>query len=141
MNIAVRYQSRGGNTKAIAEAVAKAAASRAESVEVPLNGPVDVLFIGGGVYASNIDESLQKYIDALNPEFVKTAAVFTTGGFMGATDKISAALKAKGINVCEKALPVIMLFKNFMWFRGKGAVKVSEKNRQLVDEFVKAAIQ
>ena len=140
MNIAVRYQSRGGNTKAIAEAVAKAAASRAESVEVPLNGPVDVLFIGGGVYASNIDESLKKYIDELKPELVKTAAVFTTGGFVGATEKISAALKARGVSVCEKQMPVIMLFKNFMWFRGKGDVKLSAKHLQLVDEFVKAAI-
>ncbi|MBQ3427710.1 MAG: hypothetical protein IJH37_11310 [Clostridia bacterium] len=48
MNIAVRYYSRSGNTKAVAEAIAKAVNVDAVSVEKPeaqITEPVDVLFI------------------------------------------------------------------------------------------------
>jgi flavodoxin len=50
MKIAVIYHSRGGNTKIVAEAIAKAAGVSAEPIHVPLDAPVDLLLIGGGVY-------------------------------------------------------------------------------------------
>jgi flavodoxin len=69
--IAVRYLSRGGNTKAAAEAIAKAAGVEAKSVEVPLDGTVDILFIGSGVYALNVDQKVKEYLEALNSNDVK----------------------------------------------------------------------
>ena len=54
MSVAVRYYSRSGNTKAIAEAIAKAARVHAVSVDAPMAGleeTADVLFIGGALYA------------------------------------------------------------------------------------------
>ena len=48
MNVAVRYYSRSGNTKALADAMARAAGVSAISVDAPeakLDEPVDVLFI------------------------------------------------------------------------------------------------
>lgn len=48
MNVAVRYYSRSGNTKALADAMARAAGVPAISVDAPeakLDEPVDVLFI------------------------------------------------------------------------------------------------
>ena len=59
MKVAVRYQSRGGNTKEIAEAIAKAADVKAEPIDISIDEPVDVLFVGGGVYAHTIDPSLK----------------------------------------------------------------------------------
>jgi len=44
MKVAVRYQSRGGNTKEIVEAIAKVAGVIAESIDVPLDEPVFKLF-------------------------------------------------------------------------------------------------
>lgn len=140
MNITVRYQSRGGNTKAVAEAVAKAAAARAESIGVPINAPVDVLFIGGGIYAFNIDDSLRAYIKEIKKDEAAKVAVFTTAGFVDGTAKIIALLKENGLNVCEKTLSIKMYFRNYGRTDALGAVKLSAKNLRLIDEFVKAAI-
>lgn len=59
MKIVVRYQSRGSNTKLVAEAIANKAGDKAESITVPHNLQVDFLFIGGGVYAHGLDDSLK----------------------------------------------------------------------------------
>lgn len=61
MNCAVRYYSRSGNTKLVADAIAKAAGVKAvstDSSEAQICEPVDVLFIGGALYAYGIDENL-----------------------------------------------------------------------------------
>lgn len=58
MNAAVRYYSRSGNTKAVAEAIAKGAGVQAVSVDAAdakITEPVDVLFIGGALYAYGLD--------------------------------------------------------------------------------------
>ena len=58
MRAAVRYYSRSGNTKAVAEAIAEAAGVSAISVDASdaaITEPVDVLFIGGALYAYGLD--------------------------------------------------------------------------------------
>jgi len=140
MNIAVRYQSRGGNTKTVAEAVAKAAAARAESIDVPLNGPVDLLFIGGGIYGFNMDKSLKEYLKGVTPDTAKAIAVFSTGGSMSVAKKITAALKENGVNPCEKTLSLRMHVRNCAFLGGKGTVKLSKNELGKIDDFVKAAI-
>ena len=54
MNIAVRYCSLPGNTKAIAEEIADEVGVKAISIsdEPELKERVDVLFLGGGTYAA-----------------------------------------------------------------------------------------
>lgn len=81
MSTAVRYYSRSGNTKAVAEALAKAAGVKAVSVdtaEAKISEPVDVLFIGGALYAYGIDKNLKEYLGTLKKENVKRAVVFST---------------------------------------------------------------
>jgi flavodoxin len=76
MKITVRYQSRGGNNKEVALTIAKAVNSGAETIRVPIEEPVDVLFIGGGVYLGRIHPSLITFIEKLDPQKVKSVAVF-----------------------------------------------------------------
>ena len=52
MNIAVRYYTKTGNTKRLAEAVAKAVGTEAQPVSVPVTESVDILFLGNSYYAS-----------------------------------------------------------------------------------------
>ena len=81
MNIAVRYYSRSGNTKALADAIAKAVNAEAVSVETPeaqITEPVDVLFIGGALYAYGLDKHLKEYLKGLKRDIVKKAVVFST---------------------------------------------------------------
>ena len=55
MKIAVRYYTKTGNTKRLAEAVAKAVGTEAQPISVPITEPVDILFLGNSYYAFSID--------------------------------------------------------------------------------------
>jgi flavodoxin len=78
MKIAVRFYSRSGNTKKLADAIAKAANVSAYSTQVPLTEPVDLLFLGGAVYAGNIDSHLQSFAQSLTSDQVKRVCIFST---------------------------------------------------------------
>lgn len=103
MNYAVRYYSKSGNTKAVAEAIAKAAgipAVSVDSAEAALSSPVDVLFIGGALYAYGIDSHLKAYLKTLTKNDVKKAVVFSTSWISKhAIDLIKKGLAEQGIPV------------------------------------------
>ena len=65
MKKAVRYYSRLGSTKTIAEAIAQGAGVRAVSIteEPELTEPVDVLFLGGAPYANIMAPELKAYAE------------------------------------------------------------------------------
>ncbi len=88
MKTAVRYFSRTGNTKVIAEAIAPVAGCQAESIEVPLEGVTDILFLGGALYWGKIPRTLKEYIKSLSPQQVKYVAVFTTAGILESASEI-----------------------------------------------------
>ena len=88
MKTAVRYYSRTGNTKVIAEAIAPVAGCQAESIEVPLEGMTDILFLGGALYWGKIPRTLKEYIKSLSPQQVKYVAVFTTAGILESASEI-----------------------------------------------------
>ncbi len=108
MKTAVRYYSRSGNTKALAEAIAKGAGVPAVSVDAPeatLAECVDVLFIGGALYAYGLDSQLKAYLSGLDGSKVKMAVVFSTSWLSKhSLALIKDGLSAKGIVVEEKTL-------------------------------------
>ena len=117
MKNAVRYYSRSGNTKTAAEAIARAIGTDAVSVDsasASLQEPVDVLFIGGALYAYGIDEHLKAYLGSLKKDQVKKAVVFSTSWISKhAIDLIKGELNRKGIPVEKETL----------YFRGKPGEK------------------
>ena len=106
MNIAVRYYSKSGNTRAVAEAVAEAVGVKAVSVdtaEADIKEPVDLLFIGGALYAYGLDKHLKEYLKTLKKENVKKAVVFSTSWISKhSVDLIKNGLKEVGIPVEEE---------------------------------------
>ncbi|MBQ9279491.1 MAG: hypothetical protein IJ215_00350 [Clostridia bacterium] len=106
MVASVRYFSRTGNTKLLAEAIAKAANTNAISVdhqEAPISEEVDVLFIGGALYAYGIDKNLKDYLSTLGKEKVKKAVVFSTSWLSKhAITLIKNELKDQGIQVTDE---------------------------------------
>jgi flavodoxin len=102
MTIEVRYQSRKGNTKKVAEAIAAAVSAEAQPIDAGV-GAADVLFLGGGLYAGKPDKALTALVGALDGAAVKKIALFSTsasGKDLGAAIKEIAA--GKGIAVYEK---------------------------------------
>ncbi|MBR1853461.1 MAG: flavodoxin [Lachnospiraceae bacterium] len=110
MSVAVRYYSRSGNTRAVAEAIAKAAGEVAVSVDAKgakIEQPVDVLFIGGALYAYGIDSHLKDYLKTLTKEDAKKAVVFSTSWISKhSIDLIKKGLMEAGIPVEEEAFHV-----------------------------------
>ena len=134
MKIAVRYQSRGGNTKAVAVAIAQAVGVTAQSIDVPAGEPVDLLFVGGGIYAFSLDDGLKAFLQGLDPEMVKTVAAFATSGFVGGAGKIAAEAKKRGIAVCDKALNIKLGSGQY------GGKALPDKQMVKINEFAKGII-
>ncbi|MCD7948237.1 MAG: flavodoxin [Oscillospiraceae bacterium] len=102
MNVAVRYYSRGGNTKKLAQAIAQAAGVSAETCAVPLAPPVDLLFLGASVYGGKLDEQMQACIAQLTAEQVKAVALFGTSAFVkSGNSEMEKRLTANGIHVLQ----------------------------------------
>ncbi len=103
MSNAVRYYSRSGKTKQVAEYIAEAIGTEAVSVDdakAAIDEKVDVLFIGGALYAYGIDDNLKKYLDTLSSDKVGKAVVFSTSWLSKhALDLIKKGLTDKGIQV------------------------------------------
>ena len=99
MKIAVRYYSRGGNTKKVAEAIAKAVGVEAKTVAEPLAEDVDVLFIGSSPYAFDVDDEVKKFINGINVNVGK-AVNFSTSAAIKSTKKYVEKLLA------EKNIPM-----------------------------------
>jgi flavodoxin len=100
MKTAVRYYSKSGNTKKIADAIAQAIGAAAKTTDEPLSEQVDVLFLGGALYAGGLDGRLQDYIKKLTREKAKSVAVFSTaGGGASIRPLVEGLLKGAGIPV------------------------------------------
>lgn len=63
MTVAVRYYTKTGNSKKLAEAIAPELGVKAESVEVPLPGHVDQLFLCNAVYAYGINDAVKRFVE------------------------------------------------------------------------------
>lgn len=113
MKVQVRYYSRSGNTKILAEAIAKGVNTKAISIDdsnALINDKTDVLFIGGALYAYGLDNKIKEYISNLDSRNIKKAVVFSTSWISKhSIDLIKKALKNKGIDVAE----------NYIYYKNK----------------------
>ena len=112
MKNAVRYFSKSGHTKAIADAIAKGAGVEAFSVtdEPQLKEEVDVLFLGGAPYASVMAPELKAYADQLEASMVGKVVLFTTSNWSRRTVlALKKQLRGKGISVADEYFYAHML--------------------------------
>lgn len=112
MAAAVRYFSRHGNTRSIAEAIADGANVPVISIkdEPELMNRVDVLFLGGAPYANIMDPELRAYAERLDPVKVNRVVLFTTSNWSRRTVyMLKKILKDKGIIVDKEYFYAHML--------------------------------
>lgn len=102
MKVAVRYYSRGGNTKKLADAIADAVGVKAKEVSSPLTEDVDILFLGSAVYAAGVDDAVKKFI-AQNQVKIGKVVNFSTAAILKSTYKqVQKLLAAKNIPLAEE---------------------------------------
>ena len=87
MKVEVRYYTKTGNTKRLAEAVAEALGVRALPVSEPVTDPVDILFLGNSYYAFSIDPEVRAFIRSLDKNLVGHIANFGTAAMLNSTYK------------------------------------------------------
>lgn len=61
--VEVRYYTKGGNTKKLAEAIAAALGVEAMDLSVPMVDKVDLLFLGSSVYAYGVDHRVKDFLE------------------------------------------------------------------------------
>ncbi len=87
LRIAVRYYTKTGNTKRLAEAVAGAVGVEALPISTPLTEPVDILFLGNSYYAFSIDPEVRAFVRSLDKEMVGKIVNFGTAAMLNSTFK------------------------------------------------------
>ncbi|MCH3972320.1 MAG: flavodoxin [Oscillospiraceae bacterium] len=98
MNLAIRYYTKTGNTKKLAEAAAETLGVPALPVSVPLKEPADILFLGSSVYAGYVDQAVEQFIASLDKSQVKKVVNFSTAAVLSSTyGSMKKLLTAKGI--------------------------------------------
>ena len=103
MKYAVRYYTKTGNTKKLAEAVASALGVEALPISEPVTEPVDILFLGNSYYAFSIDPEVRKFIQSLDKEKVGSIANFGSAAMLNSTyKKVKAEADKVGIPMQEK---------------------------------------
>ena len=87
MKTAVRYYTKTGNTKRLAEAVAEAIGAEALPLSAPLTEPVDVLFLGNSYYAFSIAPEVREFIQKLDKSQVGKIVNFGSAAMLNSTYK------------------------------------------------------
>ncbi|MBR5010204.1 MAG: flavodoxin [Clostridia bacterium] len=103
MKIAVRYYTKTGNTRRLAEAVARAVGAEALPISAPLTEPVDILFLGNSYYAFTIDPEVRAFVRSLDKGRVGCIVNFGSAAMLNSTyKKVKAEADKLGIPMHEK---------------------------------------
>ena len=128
MKIAVRYYTKTGNTKRLAEAVAQAVHTEALPLSAPVEEPVDILFLGNSYYAFSIDPEVRDYIRSLDKNKVGRIVNFGSAAMLNSTwKKVKAEADKAGIAMDERE------------FHCKGEFKGIHKGKPDADDLAAAA--
>ena len=135
MKIAVRYYTKTGNTKRLAEAVAKAVGTEALPISVPVEEPVDVLFLGNSYYAFSIDPEVWDFIRSLDSGKIGRIVNFGSAAMLNSTwKKVKAEADKTGIVMDERE------FHCKGEFKGIHKGKPDEDDLKAAAEFAKKII-
>ena len=115
MRVDVRYFSRNGGTKKLAEAIAKAVDAEARTVDVPLEKYADVVFLGASVYGGKPDPSVVKFI-ADNAKNIGKIVVF---GSACTSKSTFPAIKSAAAGQAVKTAEMFFQCKGQFWFFNK----------------------
>jgi len=85
MSFAVRYYTKTGNTKRLAEAIAKELGVEALPISEPVSEAVDILFLGNSYYAFNIDPEVRDFVSSLDKSKVGKIVNFGSAAMLNST--------------------------------------------------------
>ena len=135
MSFAVRYYTKTGNTKRLAEAVAKELGVEALPISEPVTEPVDILFLGNSYYAFTIDPEVRSFVSSLDKEKVGKIVNFGSAAMLNSTyKKVKAEADKVGIAMDQREFHCRGEFKAFH----KG--RPNEEDLAAAAEFAKSIV-
>lgn len=136
MKIAVRYYTKTGNTRRLAEAVANAVNAEALPISVAVDEPVDILFLGNSYYAFTIDPEVRSFIRSLDKNKVGRIVNFGSAAMLNSTyKKVKAEADKVGIPMDKREFHCRGQFKS----AHKG--RPNEDDLKAVAEFARKIIE
>lgn len=129
MKYAVRYYTKTGNTKKLADAIGRELGVIALPISEPVTEKVDYLFLGNSYYAFTIDPEVRSFVSSLDKNIVGRIVNFGSAAMLNSTyKKVKAEADKAGIPMDDKE------------FHCKGEFKGLHKGRPN-DEDLKAAAE
>lgn len=99
MKIAVRYYTKTGNTKKLADSIASELNVKAHSITKNVDSDTDVLFLGSSVYAAGVAEEVKEFISSLD-ENIGVIVNFSTAAVIKSTYKqVKKLVEEQNINM------------------------------------------
>lgn len=128
MSIAIRYYTRSGHTKKLAEAIAEKINVKAENISVPLESKTDILFLGCSYYAFDMAQEVKDFV-AENKDKIGKIICFGTSAVMKSMKKPMKKLTQPfGIKLSDEE------------FHCRGEFKFVNKGRPNADDLKNAAL-
>ncbi len=128
MNVAVRYYTKTGNTKRLAEVIAEALGVKAYPISEPIREKTDILFLGNSYYAFSIDPEVRNFVRGLDKNLVGKIVNFGSATMLNSTyKKVKAEADKVGIPMDERE------------FHCKGEFKGIHKGKPDADDLKAAA--
>jgi len=128
MKCAVRYYTKTGNTKRLAEAVAEALGVAALPISEPVAEPVEFLFLGNSYYAFSIDPEVRNFIRGLDRAKVGRIVNFGSAAMLNSTyKKVKAEADKVGVPMDQRE------------FHCRGEFKGIHKGRPNAEDLAAAA--
>lgn len=136
MKVAIRYYTKGGNTKKLAEAMGKAIDVEALPITEDIKEPVDILFLGNSYYNFGIDPEVKKYVSSLDSNKVGRIVNFGSAAMLNSTwKKVKKEADKVGIKMDEREFHCKGEFKNLH----KG--KPDEEDLEAAANFAKSIVK
>lgn len=101
MKIAIRYYTKTGNTKKLAEAIGSAINIEAKTVDEPLTEDVDILFLGSAVYAAGIDKRVKEFIENIDVNVGKVVNFSSAALIESTYSQVKKQVEQKGLKMSE----------------------------------------
>ena len=129
MKYAVRYYTKTGNTKRLADSIARTLGVEALPISEPVDETVDILFLGNSYYAFNIDPEVKVFISMLERDKVGRIVNFGSAAMLNSTyKKVKAEADKVGIAMDSRE------------FHCKGEFKGLHKGRPNAEDLLDVAV-
>ena len=125
----IRYYSKFGHSKQMAQAIEEIVGAKAATVAEPLTEPIDTLYLGAGVFLGKVNSDVIDFINTLTPKVVKKVVLFGSCAIIDSpVPQMRKALEAKGIKVSNMS---------FTCKGSMGPIHMGHPNKTDLDDFCK----